>query len=77
MTDRPVTPLRDRVNVPADMKAFSDADLRRLAVEVRAETISAVSVTEGHLGAGLDVVERFAIDRAGLAGRMGPPMQGA
>ena len=71
MMDRSVTPLLDRVNVPADMKAFSDADLRRLAVEVRAETISAVSVTGGHLGAGLDVVDRFAIDRAGLVGADG------
>ncbi len=57
MTDRPVTPLLDRVNVPADMKGFSDSELRRLADEVRAETISAVSVTGGHLGAGLGVVE--------------------
>ncbi|MBL9059858.1 MAG: 1-deoxy-D-xylulose-5-phosphate synthase, partial [Mangrovicoccus sp.] len=39
------------------MKAFSDADLARLAGELRAETISAVSVTGGHLGAGLGVVE--------------------
>ncbi|MCL4104867.1 UNVERIFIED_CONTAM: hypothetical protein GTU68_018574 [Idotea baltica] len=39
------------------MKALSDAELRRLADEVRAETVSAVSVTGGHLGAGLGVVE--------------------
>ncbi len=57
MTDRPDTPLLDRVNVPADMKGFSDAELTRLAGELRAETISAVSVTGGHLGAGLGVVE--------------------
>jgi len=57
MTDRPHTPLLDRVHVPADMKGLSDAELRRLADEVRAETISAVSVTGGHLGAGLGVVE--------------------
>ena len=57
MTDRPLTPLLDRVLVPADMKGLSDAELRRLADEVRAETISAVSVTGGHLGAGLGVVE--------------------
>ncbi len=57
MTDRPDTPLLDRVNIPADMKGMSDAQLRQLADEVRAETISAVSVTGGHLGAGLGVVE--------------------
>ncbi len=57
MNDRPNTPLLDRVNIPADMKGLSDAELRQLADEVRAETISAVSVTGGHLGAGLGVVE--------------------
>jgi 1-deoxy-D-xylulose-5-phosphate synthase len=57
MTDRPKTPLLDRVNVPSDMKGMSDAELRRLADELRAETISAVSETGGHLGAGLGVVE--------------------
>ena len=57
MPDRPLTPLLDRVHVPSDMKALTDTELRRLADEVRAETISAVSVTGGHLGAGLGVVE--------------------
>jgi 1-deoxy-D-xylulose-5-phosphate synthase len=57
MTNRPVTPLLDQVKVPADMKRLSDADLTRLAHELRAETISAVSETGGHLGAGLGVVE--------------------
>ena len=57
MTQRPQTPTLDRVTVPADMKALSDRDLRHLADELRAETISAVSVTGGHLGAGLGVVE--------------------
>jgi 1-deoxy-D-xylulose-5-phosphate synthase len=57
MSDRPKTPILDRVTVPADMKRLSDAELRALADEVRAETISAVSVTGGHLGAGLGVVE--------------------
>ena len=57
MPDRPVTPLLDRVHLPSDMKGLTDAELRRLADEVRAETISAVSVTGGHLGAGLGVVE--------------------
>ena len=57
MTDRPKTPLLDRVALPSDMKALSDRELRQLADELRAETISAVSVTGGHLGAGLGVVE--------------------
>ncbi|EBA02554.1 1-deoxy-D-xylulose-5-phosphate synthase [Rhodobacterales bacterium HTCC2150] len=53
----PQTPTLDRVNVPADMKGLSDPELRTLADELRAETISAVSQTGGHLGAGLGVVE--------------------
>jgi 1-deoxy-D-xylulose-5-phosphate synthase len=57
MTDRPKTPLLDRVHLPADLKVLSDRELRQLADELRAETISAVSVTGGHLGAGLGVVE--------------------
>ena len=55
--DRPATPTLDRVNVPADLRGMSDAELKRVAEELRAETISAVSVTGGHLGAGLGVVE--------------------
>ncbi|MGH1330178.1 MAG: 1-deoxy-D-xylulose-5-phosphate synthase [Paracoccaceae bacterium] len=57
MSDRPSTPILDRVNVPADMKGLSDSELKKLAGELRAETISAVSETGGHLGAGLGVVE--------------------
>jgi 1-deoxy-D-xylulose-5-phosphate synthase len=57
MTDRPTTPILDRVTFPSDLKALSDRELRLLADELRAETISAVSVTGGHLGAGLGVVE--------------------
>jgi len=57
MTDRPNTPILDRVHVPADMKGLSDAQLRRLADELRAETIATVAATGGHLGAGLGVVE--------------------
>ncbi len=57
MPDRPNTPLLDRVTLPSDLKALSDRELRQLADELRAETISAVSVTGGHLGAGLGVVE--------------------
>ena len=57
MTNRPATPILDRVHLPADIKALSDRELKLLADELRAETISAVSVTGGHLGAGLGVVE--------------------
>ena len=57
MSDRPKTPVLDRVQLPADLKRLSDRELHQLADELRAETISAVSVTGGHLGAGLGVVE--------------------
>ena len=57
MTQPPNTPLLDTVTTPADMKRFSDQELRRLSDELRAETVSAVSETGGHLGAGLGVVE--------------------
>ena len=58
MTDpRPKTPMLDGIGLPSDLKGLSVADLRRVADELRAETISAVSVTGGHLGAGLGVVE--------------------
>ncbi len=55
--DRPMTPTLDRVAVPADLKRLTDAELATLAHELRAETISAVSVTGGHLGSSLGVVE--------------------
>src|SRR5271168_298643 len=51
------TPLLDTVETPADTRAFSLPELRQLADELRAETVDAVSVTGGHLGAGLGVVE--------------------
>jgi 1-deoxy-D-xylulose-5-phosphate synthase len=54
---RPITPMLDRVDVPADLRNFSAEQLRELADELRAETIDAVSVTGGHLGASLGVVE--------------------
>ena len=54
---RPKTPVLDRVALPSDLKALTDRELRQLAEELRAETINAVSVTGGHLGAGLGVVE--------------------
>ena len=57
MAERPHTPTLDRVQIPADLKGLSDAELRALADELRAETIAAVSETGGHLGAGLGVVE--------------------
>ena len=57
MPNRPETPLLDRVDSPSDLKRFSDAELTQLAHELRSETVSAVSETGGHLGAGLGVVE--------------------
>ncbi len=54
---RPSTPLLDRVGTPEDLRKLNQHDLKQLADELRAETISAVSVTGGHLGAGLGVVE--------------------
>ena len=51
------TPLLDKVNTPDDLRRLPESDLRQLADELRTETISAVSVTGGHLGAGLGVVE--------------------
>ena len=57
MTEQPQTPLLDQVSTPADLKLLTDKQLYALAGELRAETISAVSETGGHLGAGLGVVE--------------------
>jgi 1-deoxy-D-xylulose-5-phosphate synthase len=57
VTNRPNTPLLDKVNFPADLKSIEDRDLPQLARELRDEMIDAVSVTGGHLGAGLGVVE--------------------
>lgn len=51
------TPLLDGINEPADLRELDLVDLRQLADELRLETISAVSETGGHLGAGLGVVE--------------------
>ena len=53
----PVTPLLDTVRTPADIRGFKLRQLKKLADELRAETIDAVSHTGGHLGAGLGVVE--------------------
>ncbi|MEA1015844.1 1-deoxy-D-xylulose-5-phosphate synthase [Sphingosinicella sp. LY1275] len=57
MTDRPLTPLLDTVDTPEQLRRLRPEQLRQFADELRAETISAVSVTGGHLGAGLGVVE--------------------
>ncbi len=51
------TPLLDRVTIPADLRELPEEDLPQFADELRAELIDAVSVTGGHLGAGLGVVE--------------------
>ncbi len=57
MSDRPNTPLLDDVMFPEDLRKLDKSQLMQLADELRQETISAVSVTGGHLGAGLGVVE--------------------
>jgi len=57
MSDRPATPLLDTIHAPADLRRLRPEQLRQVADELRAETISAVSSTGGHLGAGLGVVE--------------------
>jgi 1-deoxy-D-xylulose-5-phosphate synthase len=57
VTQGPITPLLDTVSSPADLRKLKAEQLRQLADELRAEMIDAVSVTGGHLGAGLGVVE--------------------
>lgn len=51
------TPLLDQVAIPSDLRKLSDEQLPQLAKELRDEMLDAVSVTGGHLGAGLGVVE--------------------
>jgi 1-deoxy-D-xylulose-5-phosphate synthase len=51
------TPLLDLVNTPSDLRKLEEGQLRQLAEELRRETIDAVAVTGGHLGAGLGVIE--------------------
>jgi 1-deoxy-D-xylulose-5-phosphate synthase len=51
------TPILDTIATPADLRRLDEKQLRQVADELRAETISAVAVTGGHLGAGLGVVE--------------------
>ncbi len=57
MSSGTTTPLLDRVRTPDDLRKIAEKDLPQLAAELRRETIDAVSVTGGHLGAGLGVVE--------------------
>ena len=57
MSTQNPTPLLDRVDIPADLRRLPESDLLQVARELRQETIDAVSVTGGHLGAGLGVVE--------------------
>ena len=57
LSEKPQTPLLDTIAAPSDLKALSREQLRQLADELRAEVIDAVSVTGGHLGAGLGVIE--------------------
>ncbi|MDA0786742.1 MAG: 1-deoxy-D-xylulose-5-phosphate synthase [Proteobacteria bacterium] len=57
MSENSKTPLLDTVRIPADMADFTPEQLKQLADELRQETIDAVSITGGHLGAGLGVVE--------------------
>lgn len=53
----PNTPLLDKIKNPQDLKKLQVSELKILAEELRAELVDAVSVTGGHLGAGLGVVE--------------------
>ena len=57
MTTESKTPLLDTIVTPADLRKLQESQLHQIADELRTETIDAVSVTGGHLGAGLGVVE--------------------
>ena len=57
MTADPATPLLDTVDVPKDLRKLEPEQLKQLSDELRAELISAVGQTGGHLGSGLGVVE--------------------
>lgn len=54
---KPATPLLDTIKIPEDLRKLAPEQLQQVADELRHETIDAVSVTGGHLGAGLGVVE--------------------
>ena len=57
MAESSKTPLLDLVQTPADLRRLEAGQLRQLADELRQETVDAVAVTGGHLGAGLGVIE--------------------
>ncbi len=57
MTTSSKTPLLDTILTPADLRLLPESDLAQVAAELRTETVDVVSVTGGHLGAGLGVVE--------------------
>ncbi len=57
MSKQSKTPLLDLIHTPDDLRKLSESQLRQVADELRTETIDAVAVTGGHLGAGLGVVE--------------------
>ncbi len=57
MTVSSKTPLLDQIKIPQDLRRLEPTQLRQLADELRRETIDAVAVTGGHLGAGLGVIE--------------------
>jgi len=57
VTETSKTPLLDQVNIPEDLRRLDESQLRQFADELRQETVDAVSITGGHLGAGLGVVE--------------------
>ncbi len=57
MTVPSKTPLLDLVKTPSELRKLEEGQLRQLADELRQETVDAVAVTGGHLGAGLGVIE--------------------
>ena len=57
MSQQSKTPLLDRIHTPSDLRKLKESQLRQVADELRTETIDAVAVTGGHLGAGLGVIE--------------------
>jgi 1-deoxy-D-xylulose-5-phosphate synthase len=57
VADNPATPLLNMIRLPGDLRQLPPEMLRQVADELRRETVDAVSVTGGHLGAGLGVIE--------------------
>jgi 1-deoxy-D-xylulose-5-phosphate synthase len=57
LADHSATPLLDMIRLPRDLRQLPPESLRQVADELRSETVDAVSVTGGHLGAGLGVIE--------------------